>query len=191
MTLDRVCQILGEDDGALPDITFDYGESRVVDAAYRLILDRATTISEGAYYWSRRRNEECVIRFDDEPALPLLDNDAEPFHVVFGGLRSSAGALIPDLGVFVLAPCEIALDYRMGHEWDEGAILGLFELMRDLHRLATPVQISHEHNIFDPDGDILLGAFREWMADQAPSRSVPYELSTVHTQRRSASRRNT
>jgi hypothetical protein len=175
MTFDSVRRILDRDDGSLPDITFEFGAARIADAAYRLIRARATTLNgrQDAYYWSRSRDEACPIDFASEPALAILAGDAEPFHVVFGGLRSSAGAPVPDLGVFVFTPGEIALDYRMGPEWNDPAILGLFEIMRDLARLATPVRITHTSNIFDPDGDILLGAYRTWLASQSASNAVP------------------
>jgi hypothetical protein len=38
---------------------------------------------------------------------------------------------LPDLGVFVW-PEEVALDYRMGREWDEQRVIALFELLRRL-----------------------------------------------------------
>jgi hypothetical protein len=93
-----------------------------------------------------------------------LDGDAEVFHVVFGGLRSTSGASIPDLGVFVLDVGFIALDYRMGPEWDGPAIAGLFELMRDLKALSDVVTISHKGNIFESDDGILLTEFENWLA---------------------------
>ena len=81
---------------------------------------------------------------------------------MFGGLRSADGASIPDLGVFVLDDNFIALDYRMGPQWDAPAILGLFEIIRDLKALANSAAISHTGNLFDTDEDILLSAFNTW-----------------------------
>lgn len=163
MVFETVRQILCIGDGALPDINFDFGQKHVVGDAYAIIQRRATHLaSNSAFYWSRSRREECVIRYGDNPALALLAGEADPFHVVFGGLRSASGAAIPDLGVFVLDDDFIALDYRMGPHWDESAILGLFEIMRDLRALAKCVTISHAGNIFETDEEILLSAFYIW-----------------------------
>lgn len=164
MRFDRLLDILCTGDGSLPDINFDFGEAPVVAQAYALIQSRATWIGpEGAYYWSNSANLECPIRFGDNPALAVLYGDADGFHVVFGGLTSASSAPIPDLGVFVAGVGFIALDYRMGPEWNEGAILGLFELMRDLRALSAAVVISHDGNIYESDDGTLLTEFEHWL----------------------------
>lgn len=163
MNVDEVRQILKRNDGSLPDINFDFGHKRVVGDAYALIQRRATHLaSTHAYYWSRGENREIPIRFGENPALAFLRGDGEGFHVVFGGLRSTSGAPIPDLGVFVLDADYIALDYRMGPEWDEPAILGLFEIIEGLRGLSDVVTISHVGNIFDSEEEVLLTAFWNW-----------------------------
>ncbi len=165
MTIESVRNLLWTNDGSLPDINFDFGASRVAGDAYALLQSRASCLAfEGAYYWSRSRGEECPIRFGENPALALLEGDAEAFHVVFSGVRSSTGAPIPNLGVFVLDIGFIALDYRMGPAWDEAAILGLFEIMRELATLSSSVKISHIGNIFESEQGTLLSEFERWKA---------------------------
>ena len=61
--------------------------------------------------------------------MQLIEDEAEPFHVVFGGIKSNSGKVVPDLGVFVLASDYISLDYRMGKCWSSEAVIGLFEIM--------------------------------------------------------------
>ena len=164
MNLDRVCNILHKNDGSLPDINFDFGSERVAGVAYTLIQGRAKRLSSPhASYWSEEKGEDVPIRFGDNPALALLDGDTPGFHVVFGAMQSASGAPIPDLGVFVQDAGKIALDYRMGAEWNEAAIIGLFEIMRDLTALATGVRMTHTGNIFDLDDDILLTEFVRWL----------------------------
>ena len=163
MSLEIVRQILCVDDGSLPDINFDFGHERIVGDAYALIQRRASHLVSGYhYYWSRSKSEECAIGFGENPALAVLAGNAEPFHVVFGGMRSADGASIPDLGVFVFDHDSISLDYRMGPQWDEPAILGLFEIMRDLMALASAATVSHTGNIFETNDKILLSGFRIW-----------------------------
>ncbi|GEM_PF-2655244 len=85
--------------------------------------------------------------------------------MIFGGLSSSSGAPIPDLGVFILDKGFVGLDYRMRPEWNEAAVIGLFELLCDLSGLAEHVQITNDNFLIDPDGEILKAAFSSWLAD--------------------------
>jgi hypothetical protein len=164
MTIDKVRQILNTNDGSLPDINFDFDNKSVVGDAYALIQGRATCLmSKFAYYWSKGKSKQVPICFGENPALDFLSGDAEAFHVVFGGLQSSTKAPIPDLGIFVLGADFIALDYRMGPEWNEPAILGLFEIMKDLKALSDVVRISHSDNINDSGENILLTEFERWL----------------------------
>jgi hypothetical protein len=54
------------------------------------------------------------------------------------------------------------LDYRGGTDWDDPAIHGLFEIMRDLKALAKRATISHTGNIYETEEEILLSAFHAW-----------------------------
>jgi len=51
----------------------------------------------------------------------------------------------------------------MGPEWNEPAILGLFEIMKDLKALSDVVRISHSDNINDSGENILLTEFERWL----------------------------
>jgi hypothetical protein len=162
MNLHSASEILSENDGSLPDIEFDFGEEKRSSAAYALIQRQASCLaSQGAYYWSKSKEIEVPIKFGENPAELLLSGEAEPFHVVFGGMRSSSSAIIPDLGLFILGSTQISLDYRMGKEWNRVAIEGLFELMLNLKCLAPNTKIQHVGNVFD-ESDILLSAFEMW-----------------------------
>jgi hypothetical protein len=150
-------------DGSLPDINFDFKGAPVVADAYALIQSRATALaSKNPCYWEKREQVDCEIHFGDNPALRVLNGEANPFHVVFGGLKSAAGHEMPELGVFVLGPDFIALDYRMGPEWNDAAIAGLLELMVDLAKLGSHTEVAHEGNDFDPTGAILIDSLRRW-----------------------------
>nr|WP_315466541.1 hypothetical protein [uncultured Undibacterium sp.] len=162
MNLDSVSKILSVNDGSLPDIEFDFGEEKRSSMAYDLIQQQASCLSsQGAYYWSKSKEIEVPIKFGENPAELVLSGEAEPFHVVFGGMRSNSGAIIPDLGLFILGSTQISLDYRMGKDWNRAAIEGLFELMLTLKCLAPNTKIRHVGNVFD-ENDILLSAFEMW-----------------------------
>lgn len=149
-------------DGALPDINFDFQGERVVADAYALVQSFSTTLaSKGPTYWSRTQRQDREIHFGENPAQAMLSGEAEPFHVVFGGLRSRRGHGIPDLGVFVLGPDCLTLDYRLGAQWSDVAIDGLLDLMHSIARLASGTVITHEGNPLDASGALLIGALRE------------------------------
>jgi hypothetical protein len=163
MGIETVRQIFLTDDGSLPDINFDYRGAAVAADAYQLIQRHASSLaSVRPNYWSKSRSCECSIKLGDNPAQLVFGGEADPFHVVFGGLTSNAGVPIPDLGVFVLGVDFVALDYRMGEHWTDAAIYGLLQLMSDLASLANGTLVSHEGNPHDSDGQILVGALNEW-----------------------------
>jgi hypothetical protein len=162
MNLHFVSEVLSENDGSLPDIEFDFGEEKLASAAYALIQKQASCLtSRGAHYWSKSKEIDIPIEFGENPAQLVLNGEAEPFHVVFGGMRSSSGHIIPDLGLFILGPTQISLDYRMGKDWNQAAIEGLFELMLSLNRLTANTKIQHSGNVFDQN-EVLLTAFEMW-----------------------------
>jgi hypothetical protein len=77
------------------------------------------------------------------PGALVSSGEAQPFHVCFQGIRSSAGIAIPDLGIFVFQR-ELALDYRMGAEWGPPQLAGLFELLADLAALGPDSRVFLE-----------------------------------------------
>jgi hypothetical protein len=165
VNLTALLEVLSRNDGSLPEIILDFSGMPVIADAYQLIQNRATAeASQLGHFWSKSQNLDCPILFGDNPAQAFLAGDADSFHVCFGGIRSTRGAEVPLLGFFVEDPAAVALDYRMGSDWNEDAIIGLFELMRELATLSSPVSIVHSENIFDPDGQILIGTYQAWLA---------------------------
>lgn len=155
--------LFAHDDGLLPDINFHFRGARVVADAYARMKRRATALSAaGACYWSKQRQAICPIEFGDNPAEHILSGDCDAFHVVFTGLRSAEGIPIPDLGVFILDGDYLSLDYRMGAQWSDAAIAGLLDLMEEIASLSANTIVSHERNLRDPHGEILLSAFNKW-----------------------------
>jgi CheY-like chemotaxis protein len=162
------------DDGLLPDINFNFSGARVIADAYARIQRRARALSPaGACYWSKQRQTICPIEFGDNPAEHLLTGECDAFHVVFTGLRSAEGIAIPDLGVFVLDADYLSLDYRMGSQWSAAAIGGLLDLMEEIAALSPHTIVSHERNLRDPHGEILMSAFNQWRMARRRTRVKP------------------
>lgn len=162
--------LFATEDGLVPDINFNFSGARVVAIAYGHMQRHATALDTAdACYWSKERETSCPIEFGDNPAEFLIRGDCGAFRVVFTGLRSSSGSSIPDLGVFVLDSDHLSLDYRVGPEWSDEAIAGLLDLMEEIASLSANTIVSHEGNVMDPHGEILLSAFNKWRTTRAPA----------------------
>jgi len=162
MKIEAVVKVLEKNDGSLPDINFDFNDEKPIPRAYQYIQNISSElISKGAFYWSKTKQTEIPIKFGENPAIKLIEGEAEPFHVVFGGIKSSSGKSVPDLGVFVLSSNYISLDYRMGAYWNTEAVIGLFEIMLVLESLSKSTIISHQGNIFEQEKE-LVTAYINW-----------------------------
>jgi hypothetical protein len=167
MNIQNVVEIMYKNDGSLPDIEFDFGLEKCVDTAYWIIQQHSTHIvSVDPYYWSNSRNVDIPIIFGQNPAEIFLSGEAQSFHLVFGGIKSSSGKNIPDLGVFVLMENMVSLDYRMGEDWNTEAVEGLFEIMLLLKLISSKTIIKHLGNYFDREETILMSAFNNWITTQ-------------------------
>ena len=174
MDLVAVCSILRENDGSLPEVEIQFNGASVIAQAYALVQNRALAAkSSMGQYWSKQRQADCAITFGENPAELFLADDAEPFHVVFGGIRASDGTEVPMLGFFVIGADYVSLDFRMGPEWNANTVIGLFEVVRDLSQLASCVSIRHTCNIFDPDGKIFMSSYEAWISANNSIQPTP------------------
>lgn len=154
------------DDGSLPEVRVGYSISSAAVGGYALLRSRAARIvTEKAYFWSNTLDSERPIDSVANPAELVVSGEAEPFHVVFGGLQSQS-VVIPDLGVFVF-PDRLALDYRMGSEWGPGQLLAFFELLADLVALDPQASLSLEDGPLDEVVARFQRAWRRWAAEHA------------------------
>jgi len=129
------------DDGSLPEIDVRYSGVNATAGGYSLLRGRAASVAtETPCFWSKGHGEERPLDSVPNAASLVLSGEAEPFHVVLGGLRSN-GAVVPDLGVFVF-PGRLTLDYRMGPGWGPGELRGLFRLLSDLAALDPSTSVS-------------------------------------------------
>ena len=78
-------------------------------------------------------------------ATLVVEGRAEPFHCLCQGL-SYEGEILPDIGVFVFDD-RIALDYRMGQEWDARKLKALFGLLKELKGIDTGAKVSLEDTV--------------------------------------------
>lgn len=162
MDIESIVRIFSLDDGSLPDINFNFNGDNIVDIAYQYIQGFSARLAGINFrYWSTSKCSEVPILFGDNPALQVKERKAEPFHVVFGGVKSGSGKRVPDLGVYILASDYFSLDYRMGKSWNAEAVIGLFEVMSELEALSSNTTIHHEGNVFEKSDELMM-AYRYW-----------------------------
>jgi hypothetical protein len=108
----ELSDLFAEDDGcgSLPEIRLTGASNEGVERAYAALLQRAEPLEA-----------------DDGVGDGTLD-------VVLSGIHSCEVSL-PDLGVSVF-PGGVALDYRMGDEWNAQVVAAFVELLDDLRELA-------------------------------------------------------
>ncbi len=151
---DSLVTLFGKDDGSLPDIELNKLSGEEIVRGYEFVRNHTTHISsKEPYYWSKTNDCEVPIAFEDNPAILVVSGEADSFHVCFGGVHSPSGKSIPELGLFVF-PHGLAFDYRMGSQWNREAIEGLFEFIAGMSKDYVAMEIEHQTNINDCNGDI-------------------------------------
>lgn len=154
----RLHSLFDTDDGSLPEVLVTELTSSGVAAVYAFIRSQAKAVS-GRAFWHRTLDREERLDLWPNAAFLVAIEEAEPFHVLASGLTFD-GVTIPDLGVFIFQE-EVALDYRMGKEWDEAHVLALFELLRRLATLDPHAQVRLERGILP---EVEKAFLEEWSA---------------------------
>lgn len=151
---DALLAVFSTDDGSVPEIELDNLSGDEVVRGYGFIRNHADYISSSSpSYWSESKDCEIPFSYEDNPAIQLISGETRVCLLCFGGIKSPSGHVIPNLGLHVFADC-LNFTYRMGPQWNQQALVGLFELIScmsaDFHRM----QITHKDNINDNDGSI-------------------------------------
>ncbi|BFM05008.1 hypothetical protein [Halioxenophilus aromaticivorans] len=154
----ELLSIFTENDVSLPDIELLHLSGREAIAGYERFGNFAGYISsEIPYYWPVTNQCEVSILFTDNPSVQFVAGEAEPFHLCFGGIKSLTGKKLPELGAFVFVfvfADSLVIDYRMGPEWTQAALEGLFEILLAITAKFQNYPIEHKINIKDNDGSI-------------------------------------
>jgi hypothetical protein len=130
---DRLRKLFDTDDGGLYEIRLAGLDEAGLVAAFEFIRSRSN-ITPDAVFWHKVLQQDLRVADHLDSARLVAKGIAEPFCVLAPAVEF-AGAVIPDLGVFVW-PDELTLDYRMGPEWDRPQLIALFELLRQLVAVA-------------------------------------------------------
>src|SRR4051812_45923484 len=104
------------DDGSLPEVRLTELSPDGLAAGYAFLRSQAQA-APGVAFWHRSQDREEPIDDWPNPARLVAADEADEFHFLARNI-GVRGVTLPDLGVFVFR-YELALDYRMGPEWDE------------------------------------------------------------------------
>ncbi len=135
-------------DGSLPEIVIEHVSPSGLAQMWAYLRNGAASYAGDAWFWHKLAEQAVLIDSVPNAAQLVVTGEAEIFHTVLQGI-TFAGAVIPDLGVFVF-PDMIALDYRMGAEWDAAKLAALFELLRQLQLIDPNASISLSETFFSP-----------------------------------------
>jgi hypothetical protein len=115
-----------------------------VVAIFASLQHACGAIANSAVFWSLEDQQEQPINSVPNAADLVVQARAEPFHFVCQRLTYE-GVVLPDIGVFVFAD-QIALDYRMGKEWDAVKLNALFGILTEVKRIDSRARVSIEDN---------------------------------------------
>ena len=134
----HVKHLFEKDDGSLPDIYVENLSSEETVAVYEWLMGQCE-IAHNPKLWSVEEQLDVPIREVVNPARAFAEGRVETFRHCLAGLRSY-GVALPELSVSVEAD-GLSFDYRMGKHWTERTVLALFELLRQVQRLAPQARI--------------------------------------------------
>lgn len=132
------------DDGSLPEIWLSDLSPDGVVAIFAHLQNASDRIMSGSSLWVIEEQQDKPVNSVPNAASLVVQGLAEPFHCLCQGLTCN-GAVIPDLGVFVLEN-QIVLDYRMGEEWNAQKLNALFGLLTELKRIHPTAKVSIEES---------------------------------------------
>ena len=107
---------------------------------YDALRERAAPLGPTQTAWDSRRDKDVPLsEFPDAARLAAI-GEIPTIHVLLRGV-GSCGVELPDLGVSI-TPGEVALDYRMGRDWDSDTLAAFIELLDELRRLDDRVGLA-------------------------------------------------
>ena len=162
----KLHDLFDTDDGSLPEIHVNYATRAATVSGYDLLRRRAArVVTEKPYFWSKAHDAECALDSVSNAAAFVVTGEAEPFHVVLGGIQTRS-TTIPDLGVFVF-PNQLAMDYRMGPAWGASALEALFQVLVELVAFDPSATVSLEENVVTSVAARFQTAWGRWASEHA------------------------
>jgi hypothetical protein len=141
----ELSDLFAVDDGSLPEIRLlDLSIEGVVQV-FEELCHRAEPLDSTQTVWHDERDQEVPFAELSDAVELAANGRITTLHVLLSGIRSS-GNRLPDLGVSV-QPGEVALDYRMGEDWNADVLAAFIELLAELQALDPDVRLAAAHEL--------------------------------------------
>jgi hypothetical protein len=129
-----------EDDGSLPEIRLLDLTAEGVVRVFAEVRRRAEPLDPATHVWHDELEQTVALADVPDVAELAATGRIGPPHFLLSGIRS-AGVRLPDLGIYI-DPGEVALDYRMGKDWNADVLAAFVELLVELQRLDPGARLA-------------------------------------------------
>lgn len=121
------------DDGSLPEVELGDLLPSEGPMIFAFLRDRFP-IDETSTFWDEEQKEDRLVSSVENPVAMMASGRVPNFNVLLSEV-TVAGAVLPPLNFFWWYDF-ISMDYRMGEEWGESQVLGLFTLLKEIISLT-------------------------------------------------------
>jgi len=140
------------DDGSLPEIVFVDPPRSSLQPLFAFLMQRGTVDpTRGGSLWDPERDADVPITDVPDAGERVAMGRVPYFHVVFHGI-DVAGVPIPPLGAF-FDQNAVALDYRMGEDWNPPVLAAFARLLDAMRALAPNIPLHARPDGGGPEHD--------------------------------------
>jgi hypothetical protein len=136
---DELHQLFDTDDGSLPEVVLQGLQPQSLQSSFDLLRELASPLDDQSLWHEEKRAQIPVADVPDAPML-VAEYRIPPFHLRFSGVTLEAISL-PVLGAFFFQNI-LALDYRMGGEWNPHVLGAFVRLLGRLKTLAPEARLA-------------------------------------------------
>lgn len=158
-----------DDDGSLPSVEFERLTQQSVSKLFQFFAKNGRCVTQSPTVWDNEQQLNVPLFSLDDPCRSLHEGRIEVFHCCFGGITFERTE-IPVLGIFVFQEC-IAIDFRMGKDWNPANVDAFFKLLAHLKTLAPESHIQSAESEGLMDEKSFLEALRPYINQAESKRS--------------------
>lgn len=123
-----------EDDGSLPTIAIESLSASEIELVFETLIREGRILTEEPFFHDQQTDKMLPLNSVPNAAKLVAEFKASPFHVIIGDICIN-GQELPELGIFFFQD-SIAVDYRMGGEWNAAKVFAFFVWLKHLISLT-------------------------------------------------------
>ena len=133
-------ELFDTDDGSLPEIVFVDPPRTALQPLFAFLMGRGTVdlVSGGSVYDPALEADVPIADVPDAGAR-VASGRIPDFHVLFHGIEVD-GVTVPPLGA-CFGQNQVALDYRMGSDWNATVLAAFARLLDEMRALAPGARL--------------------------------------------------